>query len=201
MWTLRSSGPSPFGRKIKIGASLCGLSERISVETADTNDPADSVRQQNPLGKIPVLLLEDGATLYDSRVILEWLDVQAGGGAIIPTEPRERFEALTMQALADGLTDASILQVYERRFRPEAIRHQPWIDYQEEKKTRGLAALERSTPEITHRVHVGDIALACALGYLDLRFEGTWRKDHPRLTEWLERFAEAVSAFAATTPH
>ena len=91
---LRSSPPSPFGRKVNIAASVLGLSAEITIEKADTNDPADTVRRQNPLGKIPVLVIEDGTALYDSRVILEYLDHRAGGSRIISREPRARFAAL-----------------------------------------------------------------------------------------------------------
>ncbi|SEP80258.1 Glutathione S-transferase [Faunimonas pinastri] len=200
MWVLRSSPPSPFGRKIKIAAHLCGLFGRLQIEATNTADPEDSVRQQNPLGKIPVLITEDGTTLYDSRVILEWLDEQAGRGAIIPTE-QGRFAALTMQSLADGIIDASILQVYERRFRPEEKQHQPWLDYQADKVRRGLEWLEANVADPGASPHVGEIALACALGYLDFRFDGEWRGTYPRLQQWLADFSAAVPAFEATGVH
>src|SRR5947209_14972158 len=118
MMILRSTPPSPFGRKVKLAASVLGLSKDIKVEAADTNDANDSIRQQNPLGKIPTLVLEDGTTLFDSRVIVEYLDHRAGGGKIVPPEPKARFAALRLQALADGMTDAQILLVYEGLFRP-----------------------------------------------------------------------------------
>ena len=119
MMLLRTSPPSPYGRKIKIAASLLNLDKDIKVETADTNDPADTLRNQNPLGKIPILVLPDGLTLFDSRVIIEYLDHLAGGGRIFPAEPGARFKTLRLQALADGILDASLLLVYEKRFRPE----------------------------------------------------------------------------------
>ena len=86
MMILRSTPPSPFGRKVKLAASLLGLSEQIKIVPADTNDDNEPLRQQNPVGKIPTLVLEDGSTLFDSRVILEYLDHLAGGGKIIPSE-------------------------------------------------------------------------------------------------------------------
>src|SRR5918993_2713026 len=129
MLVLRSSPTSPFGRKVKISAALLGLSDRITIEKADTMDPNDSMRQQNPLGKIPILLLENGEALYDSRVIVEYLDALAGGGRLIPAG-WGRFEALRQQALADGLMDAALLQVYEGRWRPEDRRDQKWLDHQ-----------------------------------------------------------------------
>ena len=200
MWILRSSPPSPFGRKVKIGAALCRLSDRFRIEATDTTDPADPVRRDNPLGKIPTLILEDGTALFDSRVILEFLDDQAGGGVILPTGA-ERFLALTLQALADGVMDAALLQVYEKRWRAAEIQLRPWMDHQAGKVERGLAALEASPPALPARPHVGHIALACALGYLDLRFEGTWRVDHPKLVKWLDDFSAAVPSFEATRAH
>lgn len=98
MMILRTAPASPFGRKVRIAASLLGIDGDISIERADTMDPADSMRRQNPLGKIPILLLEDGTRLFDSRVIIEFLDHRAGGGRIIPTEPKARFAALALQA-------------------------------------------------------------------------------------------------------
>jgi glutathione S-transferase len=195
---LRSAMPSPFGRKVKIAASLLGLNDRIEIVAADTNNASDNLRQQNPLGKIPILVLDDGHTLFDSRVISEYLDHVAGGGRIIPRDSDARFAALRLQALCDGLMDASILQVYEVRFRPEGVRHQPWIDYQADKVTRTLASLEAEPQALDPLPHVGQIALACALGYRDFRFAGTWRADHPKLVQWLDRFAAQVPAFEAT---
>ncbi|HLJ71374.1 MAG TPA: glutathione S-transferase family protein [Roseiarcus sp.] len=197
MLVLRSSPPSPFGRKVRIGAAILGLADRIELANADTNDPDEPLRRQNPLGKIPTLILENGAALYDSRVILDYLDHLAGGGRIIPREPEPRFAALTMQALGDGLIDAAILQVYETRFRAPETHSAKWLDHQAGKVARALTALEAAPPPDDAR-HVGAIAVACALGYLDLRFAGRWRANHPRLVRWLDAFAAGVPAFAAT---
>jgi glutathione S-transferase len=199
MWVLKSAPASPFGRKVRIAAALCGFSDRIIVEGTDTTDPADSIRRQNPLGKIPALILENGATLFDSRVIIEFLDAEAGGGIVIPAGP-ERFPALTLQALADGIMDAALLQVYEKRWRAAEVQHRPWMDHQAGKVERGLAVLEADPPALAATPDVGRIAVACALGYLDLRFEGTWRESHPRLVAWLQKFDAAVPSFAETRP-
>ena len=103
-----------------------------------------------------------------------------------------------MQALCDGILDASVLQVLETRFRPPE-RHEPkWLDYQADKVTRALAELERQPPARTVTPDVGQITLACALGYRDLRFAGSWRKDHPQLVVWLDDFAARVPSFAET---
>ena len=197
---LRSADPSPFGRKIRIAAGVLGLDSAMKVEPADTVDPSDSVRRQNPLGKIPVLVLDDGTALYDSRVILEYLDHRAGGGRIIPKEAGARFAALCQQALCDGVLDAGILRVYEARWRPAEHHVAKWLEHQTGKMVRALAALEAAPPGLDPTPHVGQITAACALGYLDFRFDGAWRKDHPRLVAWLDAFAAAVPAFAATKP-
>lgn len=196
MLVLRSSPASPFGRKVKMAASVLGLLDRIEIIPADTNDPAEPLRQQNPLGKIPTLVLEDGTTLFDSRVIVEYLDHLAGGG-IFPAG-NERFVQLRLQALADGLCDAALLQVYETRFRPEEGRNAAWVANQAGKVERALAALEAAPPAFPDKPRIGEIALASALGYLDLRFAGTWRAGHPRLVTWLDAFAAKVPAFEET---
>ena len=198
MMILRSTPPSPFGRKVKLAASVLGLSGDIKVEPADTNDANDSLRQQNALGKIPTLVLEDGTTLFDSRVIVEYLDHRAGGGKIIPQDPKARFATLRLQALADGMTDAQILLLYEGRFRPPEHHVKKWTDYQADKIKRGLTALETAPPSLDPLPNVGQIALACFLGHRDLRFAGDWRAAHPKLVAWLDRFAAKVPAFAET---
>ena len=197
MMILRSAAPSPFGRKVQIALSLLGFDD-VKIEPADTVNPGDTLLEQNPLGKIPVLILDDGTTYYDSRVILEYLDHLAGGGRIIPREPPARFAALRLQALCDGIADASLLQVYENRYRPVEKRVQSWVDRQAEKVARGLAALEAAPPKLDPVPDVGQIALACALGYRDLRFGGTWREGHPRLLAWHDKFAAQVPAFTET---
>lgn len=199
MMILRSSPPSPFGRQIKLAADLLGLTDQITVEAADTTDPHDTLRRQNPLGKIPVLITEQGTALYDSRVILDYLDDLAGGGKLVP--PGEaRFAASTLQALANGITDAALIQVYEKRFRPERLQSEDWMSYQAGKVTRGLQALEAGPPALqtVDDIDVGHVALACALGYLDLRFAGKWRDNSPALVAWLDRFSALVPAFSAT---
>jgi len=198
MMILRSTAASPFARKVRIAASVLGLADKIDVRETDLNDPADSIRVQNPLGKIPALILDDGEALYDSRVIVEYLDHLAGGCRIVPREPKARFEALRLQALCDGILDASLLIVYENRYRPVDKHVQSWLDRQADKIARGMAALEAAPPQLTAVPDVGQIALACLLGYRDLRFGGTWRKDYPRLLAWHDRFAAQVPAFAAT---
>jgi glutathione S-transferase len=195
---LRSSPTSPFVRKVRIAIALLGLDGKIEVRETDLNDPGDSIRKQNPLGKIPALVLNDGDILYDSRVILEYLDQLAGGGRIIPREGKARFDVLRLQALCDGVLDAGVLIVYESRYRPAEMRVESWVERQHGKIGRALAALEASPLALDAVPNVGQIALACVLGYLDLRFAGDWRKSHPKLVAWHDRFAAQVPAFAAT---
>ncbi len=106
-------------------------------------DPADVLRRDNPLGKIPTLVTDDGSAVFDSRVILEYLDHVAGGDRLIPAKWPARLEAITMQALCDGVMDASILIVYEARHRPAELHHQPWLEYQRGKIVRGLTAFAK----------------------------------------------------------
>lgn len=200
MMILRFSPSSPFVRKVRIAVMLLGLDGEVSVERADTTDPNDSLRTINPLGKIPALIVEDGSAIYDSRVILEYLDERAGGGKIVPRQAKPRLEALRLQALCDGILDASILTVYEGRFRKPEMHEPKWLELQAGKVSRALATLDAAPPTLDPMPNVGQIALACALGYRDFRFGPTWRGEHPRLVAWLDNFAAAVPAFDATKP-
>lgn len=199
MLTLRSSPPSPFGRKVKISAYGLGLMERIEIVATSTAEPDDPIRKLNPLGKIPALELEDGTVLYDSRVIVDYLDGLAGGGRLVPVAGPERYDELRRQALADGLMDAALLQVYETRLRAEGERSASWVELQAGKVARALDAIDSSPPQETGRI--GAIATACALGYLDLRFSGAWRTSHPGLVGWLDAFRDATPAFDKTAAH
>jgi glutathione S-transferase len=196
MMKLRSSPASPFVRKVRIVASLLGLTDQIELEDADTIRPPASLLAQNPLGKIPALVLDNGETLFDSRVIVEYLDWLAGG-KLFPAPGPERFQALKRLALADGITDAALLLVYERRWREPGGHGAKWMDHQSGKVARGLKSFEDAPPP-GGVLDIVAVALACALGYLDLRFQGLWRADHPGLVAWLDGFSAAVPAFEAT---
>jgi glutathione S-transferase len=196
MLVLRAAAPSPFARKVRIAAALLELDDRIEVAPADTSDPEDSLRSQNPLGKIPALILEGGEVLYDSPVIMEYLDFLAGGGRIIPSDPTRRFRSLTRQALADGIAEAAVLMRYEAVWRDADKRSERWLAHQSDKISRALNAFEASPPE--ELSDIGTIALACALGYLDLRFEGAWRAGCHSLARWLDLFSAATPSFEAT---
>jgi len=195
--TLRSTLTSPFGRKVRIAAEVLGLAGRIRLVPADTRDPDDSLRQQNPLGKMPCLILADGTTLYDSKVITEYLDSLSPARKLIPAEGLARFRALTAAALADGIAEAALLMVYESRFREPAQVSRVWLDHQRGKVLRGLAVFEAAPPDPL-MTDVAAVALACALGYLDWRRPVDWRATHPRLVAWLDTFAAHQPAFAQT---
>jgi glutathione S-transferase len=199
MLVLRASPSSPFVRKVKMAIDLVGLTAEVKIDPSDTMSADDSVRGQNPLGKIPTLLLEDGTALYDSRVIVEYLD-ERGGGKLIPAKGKERLLALRMQALGDGIMDAGVLQIYEKRFRPEEKWVGKWTDHQAGKVERAFASLEKDPPSLASGIHIGHLAIAAALGYFDFRFEGKWRAQHPKLVKWLDDFAAKVPSFKATTP-
>ncbi len=173
-WVLRSTLTSPFGRKVRMAAAVLGLTERYRLVPADTLDEADTLRQQNPLGKMPCLLLEDGTALYDSRVIIEFLQDEAGSDRLVPKSGLARYTTLTRATLADGITDAALLMVYEGRFRDPATHSERWLAHQRGKVMRGLAAFEREPPDPA-RTDLVTIALACALGYLDWRKPVAWR--------------------------
>lgn len=199
MLKLRSSPLSPFGRKVKVTALFTGHADKIEILMADTMDPNDPLRTDNPLGKIPCLVMENGTTLYDSRVIVEFLDHEAGGGKVIPADWNARLAALKMQALADGITDAAILQVYEGRFRKPDMHEPAWIAHQGGKVERGLAALENNPPIASARPDIGVIAVACMLEWYEFRFPGKLAA-YPKLLTFLSAFNTALPAFAATKP-
>lgn len=198
---LLSSPASPFGRKVKIVAAMKGLESRIDVEKVETVGPdSERLRKENPLGKIPVLILADGTQLFDSHVICEYLDSLAPSPRLFPASGAERFNTLTLGALGDGLIEATLMLVYEKRFRPADKWVQAWIDRQQAKIDEALAHLEANPPTwgAGHQPDYGHVTIACALGYLDLRLDGQWRAGHPRLVAWLDAFAGAIPAFAAT---
>jgi glutathione S-transferase len=194
---LRTSLTSPFGRKARLAMLRLGLTDKIKLSDADPMNPEDTLRTENPLGKIPALILDNGQVVFDSRVILEYFDHLAGGDKIIPKDFDARIKCLTLQALGDGMMDAAILIVYEARHRPEAIHHKPWLDYQRGKVERGLVALA-ANPPAAKSFNAGTIAVACALGYLDWRKQVDWRALHPSLIAWFDAFRAHVPEFDRT---
>ncbi|MBX2831702.1 MAG: glutathione S-transferase N-terminal domain-containing protein [Rhodospirillales bacterium] len=194
---LRSTLTSPFGRKVRIAIEVLGLSGRIELQTADTRDESDTLRLQNPLGKIPCLILEDGSILYDSRVIIEYLDRWSGKNKLIPDAIDERAYVLTRATLADGIADAALLMVYEGRFRQSNQISEIWLNHQRGKIDRALRSMEQNLPD-PRKTDIVSISLACALGYLDWRKPVEWRPQHAALVSWLDEFASAEPAFAKT---
>ncbi|KMK65928.1 glutathione S-transferase family protein [Puniceibacterium sp. IMCC21224] len=193
---LRTTPTSPFGRKVRIAAQVLRLDHQIEERPANTLDQTDNLRQQNPLGKMPCLLA-NGLTMYDSRVILEYLDAVAGGGKLIPTAGADRFQCLTLANLADGVADAGLLMVYEGRFRNQDQTSDRWLDHQRGKVARGLDALQAAPPDPRH-TDVASISLACMLSYLDWRRPVAWRDTWAGLGAWLDSFADAEPAYNAT---
>ena len=194
---LRSTPTSPFGRKVRMAIEALGLSGRITVTPADPLDENDTLRQQNPLGKMPCLVLADGSTIYDSGIIIEFLQDFAGTDQLLPLRGRDRYRALTQSRLADGIMDASILVVYETRFRPDLPHSPRWLLHQRGKISRGLAAFEASPPN-PNKTDVVSIGLSCALGYLDWHKQVDWRPSYPGLVDWLNRFSAHEPTFEHT---
>lgn len=190
--------PSPFARKCLVCAHELGLRDRIElvpvVPHPVTRDAA--LVAVNPLGKIPALVTAQGSVLYDSRVICEYLNAE-GDGRLLPPPGPARWSILTEQALADGLMDAAVLTRYETAVRPEDLRWNEWIGGQLEKVTCALADIERRADEFAHRMDLGVIAMACALGYLDLRFASLeWALKFPRTASWYGLFCQRPSMLA-----
>ncbi len=198
---LIGSLPSPFTRKARIVAA----EKRVEYvwEAQNVWAPDNPVPEYNPLGKVPVLVLDDGTTLYDSRVICEFLDSVSPIGKLIPADNRERIEVRRWEALADGALDAGVLARLEGQ-RPDAGRSQPWIDRQMEKVARSLDAMDIQigTRAWCHgnAFTLADIAVGACVGWIDFRFpQLEWRKDRPSLARHMVKLAERPS-FAETTP-
>jgi len=180
-----------------MAVDVLGLTGRVTVKPADPLDENDTLRQQNPLGKMPCLVLADGSTIYDSSIIIEFLQDVAGTDRLLPLSGPARFKALTLARLADGIMDASLLVVYDNRFRPGLPPSPRWLDHQRGKIMRGLAAFEASPPN-PGKTDVVSIGLSCALGYLDWRKQVDWRAAFPGLVTWLDRFSAHEPAFERT---
>ncbi|MCZ4351992.1 glutathione S-transferase [Roseovarius aestuarii] len=197
---LISAKPSPFGRKVLVLLHETGQADSVEV-VASAPSPITidtSITAANPLGKIPALVRDSGPAIYDSRVICRYLDAQANAGLY----PESRmWDVLTLEATADGIMDAAILMVYEGRTRPEEKQHQPWVDGQWSKVARSLSALETLwLSHLSGPLDMGQIAVACALSYLDFRHpDRNWRNGHDGLAAWHQTF-EARDSMQATRP-
>lgn len=196
MPTLMISTTSPYSAKVRMCALHSGY--EFDVQLTDTSKPNAELAAANPLGKIPVLITESDGAVFDSRVIVQYLN-RATGGKLLPKNPAKRLEAERLEAIADGINDCAVAYQYEKRARPEALIYQGWLDKQWAKVSQALAVLESNPPKIPSRIHAGHIALAVALGYLTLRFPG-WEKGHPKLKRYAKTFASKHEALAAHLP-
>lgn len=200
MMKLYHSPLSPYVRKVMVVAHETGLIDRIELVegTGTPMQPNEGTVAANPLGKIPALATEDGETLFDSRVICRYLDSQAGAG-LYPTGAAE-FPMLTREALAEGIIDAALLVAYEGRLRPEELRYQPWVDGQKGKVQRGIEAFEGRVDAVRGKLTMDQIALGCALGYVDFRVADLdWRRSCPAVAAWYAEFSSRPS-MKATVP-
>ena len=182
---LIGSYTSPYVRKVRIVLAEKKLDYQFALEDVWGSD---AVLAANPLGKVPCLVMEGGEAVFDSRVIVEYVDMLSPVGKLIPASGRERVEVRTWEALSDGLLDASILARMEMIWagRTEAQRSQAWVDRQMIRVTSALKAMSRGLADKPYccGIHftLADIAVGCALGYLDFRYPAIdWRADHPNL--------------------
>ncbi|MDO1581722.1 glutathione S-transferase [Rhizobium oryzicola] len=185
------SPASPYSAKCRMAARHVGLD--IEDIRTDTNAEPPELIDNNPLGKIPVLIREGETPIYDSVAIMHYLDRQSGG-KLYPKKDEKRTEAEVLEALCDGITDCLLAIIYERRFRPEEKIHQGWIDKQWSKVVRGLDYLENNLPK-TKKLNGGHFALAALIGYLELRFAGQWADGRPNLSAWPEKFAKVFADY------
>lgn len=194
------SPSSPFVRKVMVVAHEVGLAdtiEKIPASAHPVNRDAALVAK-NPLGKVPSAILEDGSVIYDSRVIAEYLDTKAGG-RLFPKDGAARWRALAQQALGDGMLDAGVLIRYERTARPAEIQWDTWDEKQRQKMLGGLDVIEGMVPQL-QQLTIGSIAIGCALGYLDFRFNDiNWRVRCPEAARWYADFS-ARPSMQATKP-
>jgi glutathione S-transferase len=189
--TLYHSPTSPYVRKVMVLAHEAGLVDRIALVPASGTplDPGSVPLGANPLGKVPVLTRPEGGALYDSRVICRYLD-SLGGDRFYPSGARH-WDCLTLEATADGMLDAALLMVYESRLRPKDMQMPQISDGQWSKITRSIAVLEeRWVAYLAGPLCMGQIALGCALAYLDLRHDARdWRQVAPALAKWQNKLA------------
>jgi len=191
---------SPYARKARVTLIEARLEGRVETEAIDPwSDPA-GFRDDNPLGKVPALLRDDGPPLFQSSIVCEYLDTIADG-RLYPPAGDARWTALRQLALADGILDASVLVRMELIFHEPGQISQKLVERQELSVARALAALEDEAEALQGPVTIGQIAVACALGYRDFRFADIdWRGGQPRLAEWFAAFAERPS-MTATGPN
>jgi glutathione S-transferase len=193
---------SPFVRKVLIALHETNLLDQVEQVTVAISPiaPGDIVPARNPLGKIPCLELADGTALYDSRVITRYISSLAPATNLYPDDD-DLWDALTLEATADGIMDAAVSMIYERRIRPEEKVYEPFLDAQWLKIDRALTALEtRWMAQLNEQKNLPVLAVAVALGYIDFRHgDRNWRDTHPTLAAWEAEIRERPS-IAATVP-
>jgi len=181
------SPPSPFVRKVTTLIHHVGLNDRIELINVKTTalSVAEEARAANPLGKIPVMILEDGKSMFDSRVITRYLDELAGSNLY----PKHNiYDVLTLEALADGIMESAVSITYESKLRPKNEQSASWMDAQWSKVHHAVKALnDRKFQAMDGELNMGQIAVACSLGYLDFRHDGRqWRHGNSNLASWNE---------------
>jgi glutathione S-transferase len=197
---LRYSATSPFVRKIMVQAHEGGFADLLELVETNVWAPDVDIATVNPLGKVPALVLDDGSVMVDSPVICEYLDSEYGGNKLIPVSGPERWKVLRLQAFADGITDAVLLNYLERK-RPDNRQSAGWIARQTRAVAHSLNLLENEAPSFGEAVDIGQIGLACAFGYMDFRFpDDGWRDNRPDLAAWYEEFAARPSMRATAPP-
>lgn len=194
---LAYSPNSPYVRKCHACAIQRGIDGQLELWAVPTTDP--SLAAQNPLSKVPTLVTDDGMVLYDSPVICEYLDSIGDAPRLIPAEGPARWKALTLAALGDGILDATQPRRREVAL-PQDEGRQTYIALQQGKVVRALDVLEAQAESLGLLETIGDIAIACALGYLDFRYpHEPWRPGHPKLEAWYAKVS-ALPAMARTVP-
>ena len=196
---LRYSTTSPYVRKVTSTAHELGLFEQLELVPTNAWDPASDLPEDNPLGKIPTLLLDDGEVLYDSPVICAYLDALAGG-RLLPAEGMQRWRVLRNEARGDGVLDAAVLVFLERNRRGEGERSAWWEQLQLDTLGYALDTMETLAARFGESVDLGQLTCAVALGYLDFRFPDLhWRQGRSALDRWYETFVDRLS-LQATMP-
>lgn len=198
---LLGSTTSPFVRKVRI--VLLEKKMECMLEEVDPATDTGALASHNPLGKIPALVLDDGTCIFDSRVIVEYLDARAPLHRLIPDGNRERAEVNTWQALADGLLDAAIL-IRRETMRPKAQQSEDWIRRQATKVDTALAVMANNLGDrpwcYGKSFSLADVAVGAALGWFGFRFpEHDWRKTHPNLAAHYDKLMQRPS-FSQTAP-
>lgn len=195
---LRFSPTSPYVRKVMITAIETGQESVIEKVATNPWDPETDLPDDNPLGKVPALVVDEGLTLFDSPVICEYLSERVGAG-LVPAGGINRWRVLRLQALGDGILDAAVTRLLESK-RPEEIQKVEWIERQKRTIGRAVDSLEAEVGRWSDELTLGQITVGAALGYLDFRFPGDeWRRGRPALTDWHEAFAQRPS-MKATVP-